>query len=84
MKVWYDYAEANGSTNRLSPREDFSHAATTDSSSKRNPLTPEPTETALALWINDRKAKGLGGGVRLRSLSSKRNGLYSIANVEVA
>jgi hypothetical protein len=84
MKVWRDYKEPDDSINRLVPREDFAHAETTNSDSQENPLTPESTEADLAKWILDRKANGLGGGVRLQSLTDKRNGLYSIAEIRVA
>ena len=82
--VYYDYPEPGGSINRLVPREDFAHAETTQSNQKVNPLTPEVDENALAKWILDRKSNGLGGGVRLRSLTTGRNGLYTISKVEVA
>jgi hypothetical protein len=81
--VWYDYVEADGSINRLIPRSDFAHAETTASDSKRNPLTSEIDEAALAKWILGRKARGLSGGVRLKSTINQRNGLYSIDKVEV-
>ena len=82
-KVRYDFVEKDASVNRLVSRSDFAHAETTKSDSKKNPLTPEPDEDALARWILDRRAKGLGGGVRLQSLTDKRNGLYSIDRVEI-
>ena len=83
MKVWYDYVEKDGTVNRLTPREDFAHTKLGKSSSNKE-FETEPTESALANWILDMKRRGEKGRVRLKSSANSRNGLYSIANCEVA
>jgi hypothetical protein len=83
MKVYLDYPESDGTVNRLYPREDFAHGESTASSATVNPLTAEPNETALGAWILYRRARGEGGGVRMKSNINDRNGLYSIENIEV-
>lgn len=84
MKVFKEVMHADGTVERFEPYAYRCGNFMRGNSTKSNePMIAEPTMTELGIWIQNRKAAGLPGGVRMKSLLTGKPGLHTVAKIEV-
>jgi hypothetical protein len=82
--VYKEVVQSNGIVERFEPyRYECGNYMRGDSTRSDEQMVPQATLSSLGDWIESRKANGLAGGVRLKSLQTGKKGLHTIAKVEV-
>ncbi|MET3760617.1 hypothetical protein ABIB28_001150 [Sphingomonas sp. UYEF23] len=83
-KVFKEARRPDGSIERFEPYPyQCGNYMRGDSTRSDEPMQPESTLNSLAAWIENRRANGLGGGVRMKSVLTGNQGLHTIAKIEI-
>ena len=83
-EIFLETVHGNGAVERFEPYKyscgQYQRGGSTRSNEK---MLPEPTLHSLGAWILDRRLNGQPGGVRMKSLTTGKAGLRTIAKIVV-